>query len=386
MDVETIAADQLTRVYQGLADFTVLQSLRLGFIPPSLFTAGVPRLTKWLPAIAGGSPRAECTQAGWQPVPAARVPEPLWSSRFGRDLGTLLVVAHETDQPVRAEVSVENARLGSGAFLFSRRTADGAHYDGRALKNQAIQGETRWQVEAPVRQPLLMRAQIAVSPASALREAEVSETLGISGATLTAELTGSGQATIRVRVPPDMKVKAATWKGAALALSAAQASEVEGRLRPAGKGTLTVQFVSTLFGLADEDLLNYPFVAEDRPACTIVIPAQATEREQHLGRRLQEYFRYWHATAAQPRATIVIPIQPAGSALSGPQIILRAGSGPARVSRDGDNLVFQAPDDAALESVLFQVLRALDRKYFTAGTLPATVLHQRLGLAGKTIE
>ena len=31
-------------------------------------------------------------QAGWQPVPAARVPAPLWSSRYGKGLGTLIAV------------------------------------------------------------------------------------------------------------------------------------------------------------------------------------------------------------------------------------------------------------------------------------------------------
>ncbi|MCE5237917.1 hypothetical protein LLH23_05440 [bacterium] len=370
VDAESITKDQLTRVIQGLADFTLLQSLRVGYIPPTNFTLGVGRLARWLPAIT------ECVQAGWQPVPAARVPAPLWSSRYGRGLSTILAVAHETGAPVKGEVAVENQRLGAGAYLFANAAAD-------ETANRVVKGETVIPLGVPVRTPVLLRAVAAVAPAPAVREARVALLTGATGGSLMLALTGNGPASLTVRAPAGMAPAAATAEGKPLPISAG------GQLRLTLKGhaVVYVKFASKLLALKDTDLLDFPFLKDGKPNVTVVIPARASETTRHAAFRLQEYFRYWTGYVQEPAAEVLLPIVAEGERVTGPTVRFAVTPGkPARVAAQNGSLSITAPDDQALLAATFAMLRALDGKYWSPGKLPATPLFRKLGLAGTVIE
>ncbi|NCO91405.1 MAG: hypothetical protein GW880_08795 [Armatimonadetes bacterium] len=365
VDPKTVKPDQLATVYEGLADFTLLQSLRVGYIPTPNFTQGVARLVRWLPAIV------ECVRTGWEPVPAARAPEPLWTSRYGRGLQTLIAVAHETGTPVTADVSVENQRLAEGALLF-------ASYDGAALRNRLDAGETCVHVKVPVRIPVLLRALLEVQPAAAVTVGEVREEIGTAGGRLQATLDGSGEATVALRVPPGMKLTTVTWNGApAKAAGAAGTARVQVTV---GRGSrLVAQFAAELFKLSDNQLLDFPFVKDGKPNCVIAVEPGADAATQLAAFRLQEYFRYGYGRAVEPGAEGVIPIADAAAAAGGPVVRLRAKSGlrPA-VSADGGNLMIVAPDGKQLHATVLKVLRALDRKYWTPDAFPIAAVRDRL--------
>jgi hypothetical protein len=368
IDEGSITGPQLTEVYRGLADFTILQSLRVGYIPVPSFTIGLAKLTRWLPAIV------ECVQTGWQPVPAARVPEPLWSSRYGRDLDTLIALGQETGQPVQAEATIENARLGQSAYLFSA-------YDGSEVTNRVIKGETVIPVTAPVRTPVLLRAQMAVTPATALREAKVSAQTGISGGTLTALLNGSGATTLRVRVPAGMNIST-TVDGKATTCS--PTGEIKLTLKPQTK--LVVNFFSRLFNPNDGEILDFPFVKDGQPNCVIVLPEKATETQRHAAYRIQEYWHYWYARAVQPATEVLLPIvEGADQRRHQVHFVVNPDLSPqvATIRRD---LVIMAPNDEALLQTTLALLRALDTKYWCVEPLRATLVNNRTGLAGKVIE
>ncbi len=373
IDADSITGEQLAEVYRGLADFTLLQSLRVGYIPPPSFTPGMAKLVRWLPAIV------ECVQTGWEPVPAARVPEPLWSSRYGKGLETLLAVAHETGEPVSGEVVVENSRLGEGAYLFST-------YQGQEITNRLRDGETVVALEVPVRTPVVLRAQMAVRPAAALSEARVGVRSDVTSSEVEAVLTGEGAATVSVRVPREMAVTAVTVDGRPVqwgerpgAASFDVALEGETRVR--------VRLGSTVLRLTAEELLEYPFVTDARPSCTLVVSAGATERQRHAAFRLQEYFRYWHGRASQPASEVLLPIIEGGAEVAGGSVRFEVEDGRAMgVSRRDGDLIVTAPDDEALLAATFALLRALDAKYWHPETLPANALNRELGLAGKVLE
>jgi hypothetical protein len=373
MDAATAKPEQLRAVYRGLADFTLLQSLRLGFVPTPAYTQGFKKLASWLPAIT------ECVHTGWQPVPAARVPEPLWASRYGRGLKTLIAVAHETKAPVSCEVIVENARISDGVLLFSR-------YDGAALTNTIAGAETALRLKVPVRTPILIRAQAEVVPASAVSRAEVSEELGISKGVLKASLSGAGRATVRVRVPEDMRVSAVAWNGATTEFSETRGvAEFSVEIGP--QAHLEVQLISTLFALADNDLMDFPFVKDGKPNCVIVILPNAVEIERLMAWRVQEYFRYWYGRAVKPATQVIIPIQEGNKPTEGRAVVLgiRAGQVP-RVALEGEQLVVVAPNSEQLKAVVFKLLRALDRRYAFPDLLPGTTLNKSLGLADTILE
>ncbi len=370
VDKDTVQPDQLTRVYQGLADFTLLQSLRIGYIPTPGYTQGVTRLVRWLPAIT------ECVQAGWQPVPAARVPDPLWSSRYGRGLQTLLAIAHETGKPVSADVAIENGRLAQGALLFTE-------YHGGLLRNAVRGGETTVHLDVPVRTPVLLRARIEVLPAGTVTAADVKERVGATERTLAAEFDGSGPATLRVGVPAGMRLASATWNGAPV--KAAQADGIATlRVRLSAGARLVAAFRSETLALGEGDLLEYPFAKEGKPACAILLPPNAGDRERLAAFRVQEYFRYWHGRALRPGSEMLLPIREAGEGAAGPVVRLQTGAGlKPRVSRKGQDLLLQAADGAALDATVLALLRALDTKYWTPDWFGNTAVQDALAAYGR---
>jgi hypothetical protein len=291
----------------------------------------------------------------------------------------LIAVAHETGAPVSGEVVVENARISDGALLFSR-------YDGGALVNAIVKAETSLRLEVPVRTPVLIRAQVEVSPAKAVSRGEVHEELGISKGTLMADLKGSGRAAVRVRVPEGMRVSGMTWNGAA-----AQFSEADGAaqvsLELGAEGRLEAQFASLFFALADDDLLDFPFVKDGTPGCVIVARPNASEIERTMAYRVQEYFRYWYGRASKPAVEVVIPIQESDKPAEGCAVVLSVRGGEAsRVALKGRQLLITAPDAVQLKALVFRVLRALDRKYSFFDLVIGTPLNKKLRLADSVLE
>jgi hypothetical protein len=364
VDPQAVTPEQLASVYEGLADFTVLQSLRVGFIPPPNFTQGVARLARWLPSIV------ECVQTGWEPVPAVRVPEPAWASRYGRGLQTRLALAHETGQAVALEAVVENGRLGRGAFLF-------LHHDGRTLGQSVRDGATIVPLDLPVRRPVLLRAALEVRPRTAVTAAEVRLNQGMRRAELSATLSGKGKVTLAVAIPPGMVPGTILYAGEPLAVQQeGTAGQVEVELGEHRQ--LTAEFTSDLFQLEEAELLDFPFVLGGRPSCTLVATAGQGGAAALAAFRLQDYFRYWYARACRPPAEVVLPIA-RDRAGDSPAVVVRVVPGAVpSVRRQGAELLIEAGDAAQLHAAMDRLLRALDGKYWTCDWFGQETVRDRL--------
>ncbi len=363
VDLATVKPDDLAAVYEGLADFTLLQSLRVGAIPPTNFTQGIARLVRWLPAIV------DCVQTGWEPVPAVRLPAPAWASRYGRGLETRLALAQETGEDLNLEAEVLNPRLGTGAMLF-------AHADGRPQVNRVRAGNTLLPLRLAVRTPVLLRAMLAVEPSSAVSTAEVALRQEATRAVLQATVTGAGTARLRLATPAGMRPTVATWAGQPLALRVtAGAAEAEVNLGEAGR--LEVAFTSDLFALSDEALLGFPFVSPEGATATLLVAADAPVAVTRAAARLQEYFRYWHGRIEKPAREVLLPIRP--EAAVGPAVSIALVPGrPATVRREGDRLIVEADSAAALEAAVDRLLQALDRRWWTSEIFGQTAVRDRL--------
>jgi hypothetical protein len=368
-DPTAVTPEQLAAVYEDQADSILRRSLRLGCIPPTNVTQGVARLARWLPAIV------DCVQAGWQPVPAVRIAEPSWGTRYGLGLQTRLALAHETGQVLTAQAVIENARLGQGTFLF-------AHDDGRELSQNVREGATLIPLELPARQPVLLRALVEVRPRAAVTAAVVSQSPGLRRTVVEATLAGQGSATVRVAVPAGMALVRMICDGLSVPV------QPEGPICQAevelGERTLILaEFVSGLFQLEDAELLEYPFVRAGQPACVIVDPAVPGSGVSRPALRLREYFRYWYGRAQRPAVEVVLPVldTPAEGSRS-VRLRIALGAVPS-VRRQGDNLVIDAPDLAQLNSTMDRLLRALDRKYWTCDWFSQEAVRERLATGGQ---
>ncbi len=348
VDLEQASDEQVAMLIRGLADFTLLQSFRIGYIPPSNFTQGVGRLVEWLPALT------DCVTTGWQPVTAARVPEPLWATRYGDGLDALICVAHEVDASPEIEVAIESERFAEGAVLFT-------DYDGSQRTNMIVDGESRIAILVPKRTPVLLRAQAQVLPADAITQAVVSADLGLTGGDLTLRLTGRGEATVRVRVPEDLEIVSARLNGAAVAVEGDAVT-----IDLAGEGELRVQMRSPIFRGSERALIDFPFANEAGATSTIFLADDAGEMEQYLAERLLLYFDYWYGRiGAGEESQIPImrgePIPPTGGT-----VLIRTGAPESRVEVVNGALHIEARDDAELKRIFMRYLRALDTKYWAA--------------------
>jgi hypothetical protein len=347
IDLEQASDEQVAMLLRGLADFTLLQSLRIGFIPPPYYTQGFERLVQWLPALV------ECVQTGWQPVPAARVPEPLWSTRYGNGLDTLIAIAHEEKGAHEIEVAIENERFAEGAVLFT-------DYDGSQRTNTIVDGESRITLVVPTRTPRLLRAQAEVLPADAITEAVARADFGLTGGHVTLELAGQGEVIVRVRVPDDMQIAVARFDGETVPVEDATVT-----VDLDGAGELRVQMRSPIFRGSETALLGFPFATEAGPTSTIYLREDAGEAEEYLAERLQLYFDYWFERI-KGREAPAIPItrgEPSGTAA-----VIRSGADEARVEIVEDVLYIEAPSEAELEDVFFGYLRGIDTEYWTPDT------------------
>ncbi len=344
VDPTQASDEQVGMLMRGLADFTLLQSFRIGYIPPPAYTHGVGRLVEWLPALT------DCVTSGWQPVTAARVPEPLWATRYGDGLESMIVVAHETADEQEIEVAIENERLADGAVLFT-------DYDGSERANTIVEGETRIALAVPTRTPVLLRARAEVLPADAITAATATAREGLTGQDLRLQLSGQGPATVRVRVPEEMAITSARYNGRPVSVQGDRIA-----LRLAGDGELRVQMRSMTFRGTDRALLQFPFASDEGATSTIFLRDGAGEIEQYLAGRLSLYFDYWYGrikSGEEPAIPIVEGEQPAA-----PGVVIRTGARASRVEVADGILYIEARDDVELKRVFMEYLRALDTRYW----------------------
>jgi hypothetical protein len=363
---------KLKDIIHGLSDFTLLQSLRLGAIPNLWTTTGNPRLTSWLPAIV------ECVLTGWQPVPAARTKAPVWATRYGRGLDTLIAVAHETAEEVADRVTIQNTRIADGLLLMS-------HYDGSELANEIDKDLTVTPLTIPVRTPILLRAQLEALSHENLAAARVSQETRIAGATLKAVLDAQGKTVLRARTPRNMAPKAVAWNGKDTAFTLKDGAA---EFAVEGSGQLEVAYISALFDINDADLLDYPFVLDNKPNCSIVLSPSAGETEKLMAHRLQEYFRYWFGHVKKHPSPTLIPITAAAQKPTGTCVHIGIDSKLARsrISLAGGDLHIKAPSGKALQAAMEDMLRALDTRYSDPGGLPNFEIFKRLGIAQTVLD
>ncbi|HCU37538.1 MAG TPA: hypothetical protein DGT21_19525 [Armatimonadetes bacterium] len=366
--IRTERADprQVRMLLRGLADFALYQSLRLGYIPPPNFTQGVTRLVEWLPAIT------DCVQTGWEPIPACRVPEPWWVTRYGNGLETRLAIAHETLDTHSGQASVQNARFAEGAVLFS-------HYDGRALSNRLQGGETVLDITAPNRTPLLYQAQAEILTQGTVQEAIVSHTGGVCGASTELALVGNGEARLRLRVPRDMRLISVSLDGRPVEQCDLDAATATAAL--SGRHTLLATFTSAVFAGQDADVLDFPFIEGNQPKCAISVRPGCTETERRCADWLSTYFRYWYTMEVSADDAPIIPVRE-GQPAAGPAVVITLADHEGHNVRvDGDILTVMAADAKTLDAVFGKLLRALDRRYFT----PMQCFFNNSGIKGQAL-
>jgi hypothetical protein len=316
---DDMTPEQIRQAYRGAADFMYLTSFRYGTFPSPRWSLGVPKLMRALSTIK------RVISQGWQAVPAVRstqgeLPAYIWPARYGSGNGSFITIGNAAREAWQGEIAIDNDYLGATNFLFADST-------GKPLA-QTVQGRaTVINVQIPSHETLILRA-IAAVPTSAKGDATVSWNDDGAQGTLTVQSTFT---------PAEVLPPRDGWK-------------------LASQQKMSWRFASIDFATPLSEIRNFPFFDATHTA-QIVLPANATAKDEADAKRLQWYFIFWGKNGINPSREITLPIVASGStSAQATKIYL----GAPVTKRQGNALWVK--DVTAL-------LDALDHKYFYCGNL-----------------
>ncbi|MCD6359650.1 MAG: hypothetical protein J7M38_02225 [Armatimonadetes bacterium] len=394
-DYEGGERERLRRDVAAMARFIRLRSYQMGGVPMYRQAAGIRSQVEALARLA------RVVTAGWQPVPAMIGDERLMPARYGDTPWwyggvTYLVAGNPTAEAVAGDIEVFGEYLGGSGFLIADDT-------GRPLA-QTVKGmRTTLHTTVPAAWESVFLPCAEVLDGDL--DATVSVTDDLSRVVVRVEVSRvKGKAAVRPFPPPGCRVGPGTWRGRPLSQSAGVHEPWQVIIsRP---GVLEATFIRPGFACTRDDLLDFQFVRDDRPACSIVIPPDAVEDERYAAFRLQEYFRFLHAQPdyeGKPtvEGDLLIPIvseRPDGPCVIIERADLQAGCPTAVVAVEGGDLHIRVEhaltgDDSAATEAVLTVLDVLDARYIYRSRCTTSfesdrerAVYERAGLVGEFFD
>ncbi len=370
--------DEIAAAYQGMADFTAIESLRMGFWPSTAYSRGFQSMTeRYLPRIDA------CIEAGWQPVTAARSDDFTWLTRYGSGLQTRIAIGNETPGPARGMLTVAREWVWPGqpeALVFTG-------FDGSALTTQVAEEDlTVTDVRVPTRsaEVIVACAALPLPEGSKVTAAwagdRVRRTL-----TLDCSLPRALAPLATLSVPEGMRVASARIDGTEVACR-----ERDGLARVGAEGArrqfrIEVEFASAIIQPSQDELLEVEFLFEDEPAGYIVLPAQPTQAEEIAAERIVHYFQWFlhvERDLEEPPAFPVVRGEvPEDDSL---MIVINRerAQAPTITLPATRHLSISAPDAAGLEAAVGELLAVLDEKYVAPATFVWRRATNQAGLIG----
>ncbi len=399
VDYQNMTREQIAEAYQGMADFTAIESLRMGFWPTASYSRGFQSMSdRYLPRIEA------CIAAGWQPVTAARSDEFTWLTRYGSGLSTHLAVGNETAEPAEGTLTLAREWLDEplpvptvallaeipiiGRLFQSPGAVVFIGFDGGPLTT-AVQAEslTVTGVRAPRRSADVVRACAVLdlppgSSATAERRGDrVRRTLTLR-VTAPEDVAPCGGA----RIPDGMRVAAVRIDGADIPAREHRGIAFFAGERERREYRVEIDFASAIVEPAQDELLDVTFLFEDQPAGYVVILGDATEAEEIAAERIVHYFQWYLGSERGVEEPVPFPVArgeiPRDDSL---MIVLDVERGDAPVVRlpDRRHLEVFAPDGVGLQRAVDELLHVLDAKYIAPPTFAWRRATNKAGLIGE---
>lgn len=398
VDYRNMTRDQIAAAYQGMADFTAIESLRMGFWPTTSYSRGFQSMTeRYLPRIEA------CIDAGWQPVTAAESDDFTWITRYGSGLNTHLSVGNETPEAASGTISIANSWVEERGHIPIFTMFDGSALTTRMTLREipGTQQPTDTEVTTALADVWLEVSGVTIPRRSAEVVTAVAS-FNFAGPNYEATASWTGDRVSRslsldisceptplgdgvVRVPDGMTVTSLQIAGQALPVSVE-----DGLLAidvPEGlcEAQVIVEMRSAIIEASQEELLEVEFLFEDQPAGYIVIPAEATEAEEIAAERIVHYFQWFlhseQGVEEPPAFPVVRGEIPRDDSLM--VVINRERSEQPRITLPNlRHLSISAPDEAGLEAAVDQLLHVLDVKYVAPPTFVWRRATNQAGLIG----
>ena len=394
---ESMTPEQIREGLTRLSDYQRLNSLKYGYIPMNFQIRGIKSLFDLMPILH------ELCAEGWQPVSAVKCDNDLWLSRYGKGLRSFISVGNGSKQSQKALLKVYTNYLGKGHFLYST-------YKGTPLSVKSSNGVAHLDMGtlAPYEHSIARSLVALISDGNVevdgkawcsndpMVQGKIAANWLISGRSA----KSGDKGTIHIRVPDGAhptklvinKVDCRfTLKNGVVAYT--------GNLPSNGNMEMTYRPM-VVVECSEDAILKFPFLTDEKPSCTVVVPGNSVETDRFSAQRISSYFEwYFHKKAAdasgyiQPMSelpkfgkSVVIPIT-VGDSISNSDacVEIRPSNGMAsiKLSPDGSKLIIEGSSPKEREAAVLRLLSILDKKYPFYSGLSAHDLYKKAGLAGK---
>ena len=299
----------------------------------------------------------EVRKLGWQAqVPLTVQSDKLfYSSRYGTGENTVVFMGNPYEGSAVAPAEVGNDVLGKDHYLFCRKMRDRAE-----TRNRIQGGTTRFDAVLPSRLPVLYESVCGLTavPENGV-EADVSARKEINRIVYSLRFKGNPAfvTTLHPRKIEDFELAEITVNGK---------KTDGGKVTIPADGEVTLEYRSEYFTFTRDDLMKFPFGAQDRQvAFEIVLPENADPSELRQADRLKKVFDFLVKHNVLDRADIAV-VKGAGTA-GKTQIAIAVGEddGKAGVALSNDlrRITITAPDAAAADRLVRKFSYILDRRY-----------------------
>ena len=372
-DYENMPEEEMADALRGLADYTLIASLRIAAVPTPRVCLGLRKLVRWLPLLV------EIAQSGWQPVPAARCDQGLPISRAGSGAHQFLMTGNETSERVSGRIIADHAWFAKGALLFLPEGHDYA-------ENVVNAESTGIDFELASRDALVLRSLLALDPPPQSLKVRMERREDLHEMELKLSFRSTGPESCRLFVLDwgKMALVGASLDGAVVTMETCEGGwRSVNPMKLNEKQTLTLEMRSCAFQLSEETLFSFPWIQGEQTGFHVEVDRSAPEEVRYAAERLAGYFQFMDLEPA--------PIVPSSSHRTGShvRVLLEpdlTSSCSIRLQSKTNTLLVSGRTPGDLKDGVYQLLEALDTRYPYAGETAATAAIRATGLQGKEID
>ncbi len=362
-DWKSFSPEELRKSFSALIDYTILYSLYLCGYPPPTYSLGVPKVLHYMPILI------DLTDLGWEPAPGFKADKRLWLSRYGKELGSCLVLGNCTLKDIQTEIKLNNSYLGPFSYVL-------AEYEGEKEITSQIKGkDTIISEDIKARTPLILRTIAGIDKGHNLSfSSKINLTTGEKGFLDIEIISGKNfSGSIYLWLPKGTYPESLLLNGQRCKFFENDNSVVSKIRLSKGKNNLILNLSPEIEIKNMTSLLEFPFIKNKEPNCKILIAKDAATEEEVFASWVSNYFSFYHQYALRSPLKKDIQVGKEKEGYSSFIIIGTPESNPlinklpeekkGFIYKEGENLIIAAKDLHSLKETTLLLLEALDKEY-----------------------
>ena len=325
--------EEIIEAYRGLWKHLIIAFLYYGILPSPDLIRGIPEMFELLPLLI------EISEKGWEPLTAAKGPENILISRFGKDI-KYFTFGNSTRENIKGEVKI----MGKYFENFSPILTNWWEYEFESeIKNE----NTIFNIELLPREFMILRSLIGYrGDGIKIKTREIKKADNIEIDIKFLKTYGDKHKFI-IHSPDGYFLPSLKLNGKGINL---KDKEIEIKIKEGDN--LIIKFLSEKIKTEEKKILEFPYEES-----VVII---SSEDEKLFANWISEYFKFWYKYGVGQPKDVLIPIK-TKEELDKYKIILRKGDSEVKI--EDKNLIISGKDTDDLKTNVKKLLEILDKKY-----------------------